>query len=67
MDTVKQPSDNDLHAAWSDAISAEGIAGAHSEELQTLRDLRAARTTWFGGKANKLRGSIDRYLEYYHA
>jgi hypothetical protein len=65
MNTQTQPTDEELHVAWTDAIYAENIYGARAESLQQLKALRDRRTTWVGSKEWELRCAIDNYLEHH--
>ena len=60
-DTANQPTDDELHAAWTACIHAEGIPGAQSEAMQRLRELRDRRTTWYAAE-NELRVALDNYI-----
>ena len=58
-----QPSNEELHAAWTAALHAEGIPGAKAETMQRLVELRERRSTWFGSQENNLRVALDNYIK----
>lgn len=62
-----QPTNEELHAAWTNAINLEGSGAAFSAALQELREIRKNRTTWFNSEENELRRSMDAYLEHFYA
>ena len=63
MMTPSQPSDEELAAAWNDAIELEGQGDRFATALRRLTVLKNLRTTWYGEEENNLRRSIEQYLE----
>lgn len=59
---AQQPTNEQLHAAWTNAINAEGSPGWSGEARAELRRLRDLRTTWDGPDYCGLRARIDAYL-----
>lgn len=62
-----QPTDEELHQAWTDAINLEGQSAPFSSAIQKLKELRNKRSTWYGEKENELRRSLNDYLDHYGA
>lgn len=58
-----EPTVDDLQAAWTQAIHADGIPGAQGSALLELRRMRDAKWTWFGVRELELRAAIDAYLD----
>ena len=56
-----QPTDDELRAAWTDAINAESMLGSLAPRNE-LAELRNRRTTWVGAQQINLRFAIDAYL-----
>lgn len=59
---VSQPTNDQLHAAWTNAINSEGYPGWQQEARRELQSLRDLRTTWTGDEYRNLRRGIDAYL-----
>jgi hypothetical protein len=64
LEADNQPTLQELHTAWTDAINCESIGGARAETRQRLQELRNAKHTWVGAEENKLRFALDAYLNY---
>lgn len=62
-----QPTNEELHAAWTNAINMEGSGAAFSAALQELTELRNKRSTWFDIEENELRRALNDYLGHYGA
>lgn len=60
--SMSQPTNEQLHAAWTNAINAEGTPGWNSEARAELRHMREQRTTWDQDDYLKLGRGIDAYL-----
>lgn len=56
----EEPSELDLHRAWTEALTE--IGGARSDAIQKLRALRSKKTTWVGEHENLLRLALDDFL-----
>jgi hypothetical protein len=59
-----EPSIEELHVAWTDAIASEEIPGAASETLLILKELRNRKYTWFGKRECELRIVLNKYISY---
>jgi len=60
-----QPTDEELHVAWTNAINMEGEGAAFSAAIQELTELRNKRSTWYGSEENELRRALNDYLDHY--
>lgn len=57
-----EPTADELQAAWTAAINAEGIPGAQAQAFQDLLAMRNRKWTWYGERENNLRFALDRYI-----
>lgn len=63
--TDNEPTADEISRAWTIAIESSDIAGARSESLYNLKQIRDKKTTWIGKYEIDLMFAIDDYLRSY--
>lgn len=60
---MKQPTIEEIKSAWNEFFQVIDIAGARSDALRNLIDLRKAKTTWIGAEENDFMFKINQFLD----